>query len=249
MKRIISWAVLTFGLALVAHTLPAAIAGESSPGGAEAAVALYKEGKAGEAVAAFDRLLAEKPGDPGLRIWKAHAVLEQARMMRAAKDPAYEKLVLSAYASLKRLTSGSYDDPDWCLAMAKAFWLNGRPQKARKAIEKALYYRKDFPEALMLRADVSFDECLNMPGPSYAANPGGVPLECAGDVLKEYEAVLRAAGLSRDLQSEACCKMGDAEWTIKGKNRAALGWWEKAASAGPESRYGKMGRESLERNR
>lgn len=249
MKRIITWGIFAFGFALLAHAVPAAFAGEASPGDVDAAVALYKEGKAEEAVAAFDALLAAKPGDARLRILRATAQLEQARMLREAKAPGYEALVGNAYASLKRLTSGSFDDPDWCFAMAKAYWLNDRSYKARKAIEKALYYRKEFPEALMLRADVSFQECLNTPAPSLLATPGSSQSACAGDVLREYEAVLRAPGLPQNLQAEACCKMGDAEWKLRGKNAGARGWWEKAVSAAPDSRYGRMAKETLERNR
>ncbi|MBP2670239.1 MAG: hypothetical protein H6Q85_305, partial [candidate division NC10 bacterium] len=47
----------------------------------QAAVALYQQGKVVEAEAAFDKLLAERPGDDDLKIWKSLAMLEQARAM------------------------------------------------------------------------------------------------------------------------------------------------------------------------
>ena len=50
----------------------------------EAAIALYKQGRTAEAAAAFDRLMAEKPNDDGLRIWKALTLLEQAREIKDA---------------------------------------------------------------------------------------------------------------------------------------------------------------------
>ncbi|MFI5340083.1 MAG: hypothetical protein ACHQ7N_09620, partial [Candidatus Methylomirabilales bacterium] len=56
---------------------PASPAAAGTPGETEA-IALYRQGKAVEAVAAFDKLLAEKPNDEGLNIWKALALLDQA---------------------------------------------------------------------------------------------------------------------------------------------------------------------------
>ena len=41
------------------------------------AIALYRQGKVVEAAVEFDKLIAEKPGEPGPKIWKALAQLER----------------------------------------------------------------------------------------------------------------------------------------------------------------------------
>lgn len=47
------------------------------------------------------------------------------------------------------------DDPDYWLAVAKCFLLNNGPRSAKKACERALYCRKNFPEARFVVADAN----------------------------------------------------------------------------------------------
>jgi len=243
MKRVILWTVIAFGIALASHAVPAVFAGDAAPVGADSATALYKEGKVEEAIEAFDKLLAEKPGDPRLKLGKALAQLERARMLKEAKSDGYKIQLKRAYATLKPMGLENYENPDWYLAMAKAFWLNDRSQKAGKAIEKALHYRKGFPEALMLRADIAYDECLNAPPASLNAPPGNNKADCAAAARRAYDAVIGTPDLAPDLRAEGCCKIGDIEGRLLGKPKAAQEWWDKAVAAGQDTRFGRMAKE------
>ena len=80
-----------------------------------------------EAAAAFDRLIAEKPDDDGLRMWKALTLLEQAREIKDNNASGYKPLVMNAYAILQPLKPRLATNADWNFAMAKAFWLNASP--------------------------------------------------------------------------------------------------------------------------
>lgn len=72
----------------------------SSGPGEKDAIALYRQGRAAEAVAAFDKLLLEKPNDEGLKIWKALALLDQAQAMKESQASGYKPVVLNAWAIL-----------------------------------------------------------------------------------------------------------------------------------------------------
>ncbi len=140
---------------------PAALARET-----ESAIALYRQGKVVEAEAAFDKLLAERPGDDDLKIWKSLALLEQARAMKDAGKSGYKGLVNKAYAILQPMGTRIPRNPDWNFAMAKAFWLNERPTWAGRAAKTALGLRANFVEAQLLLGDLAYDsdmEALNSP--------------------------------------------------------------------------------------
>jgi tetratricopeptide (TPR) repeat protein len=84
--------------------LPAAAPSKSAEAPAketQAAVALYRQDKGAEAATSFDKLLAERPNDEDLRIWKALALLEQARAMKDVNAAGYKPLVTNAYRILQ----------------------------------------------------------------------------------------------------------------------------------------------------
>lgn len=215
------------------------------PAAREEALALYRDGRAEEAVAAFDTLSGRFPSDDSLKVWKALAWLEQARQMREEKKPEYQALVIRSYTVLKPLAGRQLDNPDWYYAMAKAYWLNNRSLKADKALKKAIFYRPVFPEAWMLLGDLAFEEGVNAPPPPLTGSPVNPLEEGAKKAGDEYRRVLNAPGLRPDLQAEACYKMGLVESVLRKKTDPARDWWGKAVAAAPGSWYGKSAQEKL----
>jgi len=239
-KAAIAGFFLCFGLIpSIASDLPATLSRDD-------AVSRYKEGRLDEAVAAFDKLLAEKRGDDGLKILRAKVILEQARRMKEEKDTAYKGRVVGAYAALKPLVSRNADNPDWYYAMAKAFWLNDRASKARKAIAKALYYRPDFPEARILLGDLAFDEGLDAPPPPFSGPSVNPMEEFAAKASAEYERALQSQGLPPELRAEAYYRLGLVELVLRQKKGTARDWWSKAASSDPPGWFGKMAQGKLD---
>ncbi len=192
------------------ETSPAFLAAEAIQGEKDA-IALYRQGSVAEAAAAFGKLIAEKPNDDGLKIWRALALLEQARGMKDSNVSGYKTLVVNAYAILQPLGRGQAANPDWNFAMAKAFWLNDRPSWAKRAAEKALGFRANFAEAQLLLGDLA----------------------------------LALPDLPDDLRAEALYKMGMVSAELENKKGVAREWWERAASAAPASRYGRMAQQKL----
>lgn len=209
------------------------------------AIALYRQGKFPEALSAFDRLIAEKPGDDRLRIWKASVLLEQARRMKDSKTRGFKPQVTSAYAILHPLGQRQATNPDWNFAMAKAFWLNDRPTWARKAAGKALDLRPNFAEAHLLLGDLAFDDEM-APNPNLRDPRSTTSMwQSALASRKAYEKALSIADLSPDLRAEALYKIGMVSEELEHKRASARDAWEKATAADPDCRYGRMAQEKL----
>lgn len=246
MRRLLLSIVASVSIVAFAH--PARAAGEE-PGGKNAAVALYREGRIEEAVAAFEKLRAEKPGDDDLKTWHALARLEKARLMKEAGAKEYKDVVDNAWAVLKPLRGRNADNPTWYLAVAKALWLNDRAGKARKSVEKALYYQADYPEGLLLLGDIALEEGRSAPAssiPDPLRNPGqSARDDCAMAARRAYGAALESKVAGADLRAEAHYKLGSTAMELEGDRKAAAGSWEAAVKAAPGSRYGKLAAEKL----
>jgi len=210
------------------------------------AIALYRQEKLTEAVSAFDRLLAERPMDDGLKIWKALTQLEQARAMKDAKAPGYKPLVMNAYAALQPMGQRQPTNADWNFAMAKAFWLNDRPTWSSRAAGKAIAVRPNFAEPQLLLGDLAYDAdvaALSLP-------PGNPSRESAlrfGGMAarREYEKALALPDLPAALRAEAHYKLGVVAVEIERKLGAARKHWDDAVAADPTCRYGRMARAKL----
>ncbi len=207
------------------------------------AIALYRQGKPAEAVVAFDKLIAQQPNDDALRIWKAKALLEQAREMRASKLPKSKPMIIDAWAILKAVGPRQARDPDWNFTVGKALWLNARPERGRRAAERAIALRPSFAEAHLLVGDIAYEECEGLP----VMDPRGDNPRLQGTMAarKAYETTLAIADLPADLRAEALYKLGSVSADLENKKPPARELWERAAAADPTSRYGRMAEERL----
>jgi tetratricopeptide (TPR) repeat protein len=195
------------------------------------AIALYRQGKVVEAEAAFDKRLAERPGDVALKVWKALALLEQARAMKDAGEPGdrYNPLMQQAYTILHPLGQTQAANPDWRFAMAKTFWLNDRPTWAARNANTALDLRTNFAEPHLLLGDIAYDSLL---WPGAAART-------------EYNKALAVPDLAAALQAEALYKLGQVAADLDKKPDVAREYWERAVVADPACRYGIMAQQRL----
>jgi hypothetical protein len=211
------------------------------------AIGLYQQGKVVEAVAAFDKLISQKPDDDDLKIWKALALLEQAHAMKDANASTYKPLVVQAYAILQPLGRKLHlTNADWNFAMAKAFWLNDRPTWAKRAAGSAVDLRANFAEPQLLLGDLAYDDDVD----AMTAPPGNPRAEIARRYAgqaprKQYEKVLALPDLRPALRAEALYKLGVVSAEIENKKGVAREYWERAVAADPVCRYGIMAQERL----
>jgi len=211
------------------------------------AIALYRQGKVVEATAAFDKLLAERPGDDDLRVWKALALLEQARAMKDTNASGYKGLVNSAYAILQPLGRRIPNSPDWNFGMAKAFWLNDRPTWAGRAAGTALRLRANFAEPQLLVGDLAYDsdaQALALPVGSPQRQTATMWL--GASPRKEYEKALAIRDVPAALQAEALYTLGKVAAELENKPSVARDYWERAVAADASCRYGVMAKNKLQ---
>lgn len=235
-------------LTMVASAVPCGAAGGESAG-KDAAVALYREGRIDEAAAAFEKLRAESPGDDDLKTWHALARLEKARLMKEAGAGNARDIVNDAWAVLKAIRGRNADNPTWYLAVAKALWLNDRAGKARKSLEKAFFYKADFPEGQLLLGDIALDEGRKAPAssmPDPLRSPGqGTRDDLAREARRAFGAVLESKVAAANARAEAHYKLGMTAMDLAGDRKAAADAWEAAVKADPGSRHGKLAAEKL----
>lgn len=209
------------------------------------AIALYRQGKGAEAAAAFDKLLVEKPGDDSLVIWRALALLEQAQATKDLDKLGYRPLVARAYTSVAPLKLRQSGNPDWNLAMAKAFWLNDRPTWASRAAGSAMALRSNFVEAQLVLGDIAYDtelSALNAPATDARRDTSR---RFAGTFSrKEYEKALALPNISTSARAEALYKLGLVSAVLEGKRDSAREYWERAA-AEDGCRYGRLAQDKL----
>jgi tetratricopeptide (TPR) repeat protein len=205
------------------------------------AISLYRQGKAIEAEAAFDRLLAEQPGDANLKVWKSLAILEQAHAKKDAEESGYKPLVVKAYTILQPLGRTNGKNPDWNYAMALAFWLNDRPTWAGRAARTALELRPNFAEPMVLLGDLAYDSDVQaLSAPVGSARRETTTMWLGVAPRKEYERALAVPDLPAPLRAETLYKLGRLSADLLKKPKEAREYWERAVAADPGCRYGVM---------
>ena len=213
----------------------------------EAAIALYKQGKMAEAAAAFDRLIAEKPDDAGLRVWKALTLLEQAREIKDNNASGYKPLVMNAYAILQPLKQRLATNADWNFAMAKAFWMNASPTWASRAAGNALRLQANYPEAQLLLGDLAYDSEVSSLNQAPGSPGREATLRWAGAApRREIDKALAMPDLPPSLRAEAFYKLGVISAELQGKSETAREYWERAVAADSACRYGRMAQRRLQ---
>jgi hypothetical protein len=210
------------------------------------AIALYQQGRGAEAEAAFDKLRAERPDDIGLQVWKALALLEQARAKKDAGEAgaSYRPLVDKAYAMLQPLGRTQAANPDWNFAMAQAYWLNDRPDSAARAARTALRLRANYAEPHLLLGDLAYDNDLEILRP-VNKRPSEETASLGITARKEYETALALPDLPAARRAEALYKLGRVVLDVDKKPVTAREYWERAVAADPHCRYGVLAQTRL----
>jgi hypothetical protein len=221
-------------------------AAEPSAQQKSAYVALYDQGKLEEAAKELDAAYSGKAPDDAYKIWKCLLELEKAAIMKERGEAGYDKIAFDQYLILKPILLRNGDNPDYWLAAAKSFALNNSPSRAKKALEKALHYRKDFPEARFLRIELgeesdptaAYGEFQSLAEsketPPFVSAKTYVRL--AGIDYRKYQRNLNANTLD---STESLLKKNSA---LK-KNIVTL--LEKAIAAAPDSAYRNIAEERI----
>jgi hypothetical protein len=231
-------------LALISPSL--SVAADQSASQQPGYVALYDQGKLEEAAKELDAACAGKTTDDTCKIWKCLLELEKAAILKERGEGVYDKIAFDNYLILKSILLRNGDNPDYWLAAAKSFALNNSPGRAKKAIEKALYYRKDFPEARFIQIELGEES-----DPSAAVNDFQSLADSKGTPpFVSAKTYVRLAGIDyRKYQQNLNANTLDSTETLLKKNAAlkknVAALLEKAIAVAPGSAYRNIAEERI----
>lgn len=174
-------------------------------------------------------------GDFKTRLATAKELVDKVATLKEQNDHSWETGVEVAYNTLRRLNIESPASPEVYLLLARCYYYNNRTTKAKKAIEKALFFNPTYLEAFMFKGDMCVKEVISM-------------LCSRQDVEKAYGAALIVPGIDKDTESLIYLKLGDfyLMYSYSKDKEKAKELWQKAVSNAPDSSAAKIAQDKLQ---
>ena len=110
----------------------------------ELAQTLLEHGNLEDALRIFSQLSSENPSHLGLRLGVINTTIEQSRVLKVSKNPAWQDKIYQAFGDLKKIYRANIASPEMYLSFAKCYLVNNRVGKAEKSLRKAFYYKPDY---------------------------------------------------------------------------------------------------------
>lgn len=173
--------------------------------------------------------------------------VDRVEAMKQEKDPAWEKEVMEAYADLTRLLREKPTSAETYYLLARCFDLNERPRKAKKAVEKAMYFDPAFINAYLFYGDLNVRSIKRNLRDVKAEDYDTEFYTQKRHALKAYDRALAVQGIDKDTQGLIYLKIGDLHDIFPRDKKEAVSFWQKAVDAAPESQAGKKAQERLAR--
>lgn len=216
--------------------------------------ALQDEGDYQGAYRMFMRLIADHPGTTTYEIGHMDAFLDIIKSLKDSGNPEWKLKAIEAKLKIKSLSRENKTNADYYYIHAKYSWIVEASRDAHifKALEKAFYYRRDFPEAYLLQGDIYFDRAKNtspdeQDTTSATGGSGSVSKRryLAEDARSSYESALASSTIQSKRKASALYRLGELEDQLFLNKETARAYWEKAAGAAPDSRAGRLAKERL----
>lgn len=204
---------------------------------------LKENGDYDSASAILVKLMIDNPGVVKYELGYVDVLLEQSKALKEAKRDEWKAKANEAKPRLKSLYHKNTGNPDYYYLHAKYSWIVEASREAHitKALEKAFYYRKHFPEAKLLKADYLFDRALNTDADGQQPSRRFI----AEEARASYRSALDGNGLSVARRAYALLKLGELDLRLFGDKEAARQSWEKAVAEAPASPAGRRAKERL----
>lgn len=184
-------------------------------------------------------------GDFKTRLAGAKELVDRVATLKEQNDPSWKTGVEVAYNTLRRLNIENSASPEVYLLLARCYYYNNRPSKAKKAIEKALFFNPTYREVFIFKGDMCVKEIKEM-----STSPEGIYSASCGrkDVEEAYGAALIVTGIDKDTESSIYLKFGDFYnlYNYSKDKEKARELWEKAVSTAPESSAAKIAQDKLQ---
>ena len=214
----------------------------------EKALVLRDEGDYDAAIEIFQRLKIENPNVNEYEMGYLDTLIEQSLALKESNNPGWRTQVREIGGKIKSLYNTYSTNADYFLVYAKYSYLVEAKRQAHifKALEKAFYYKPNYPSGLIVKGDIYFGLAKNAESSNQmeVKSVGMEPIDSRqslGMTAKtSYKSALSSMDLTNRKKAYIYYKMGDLENEIFGNREAAKAAWEKAVSLSPDSRAGKI---------
>ncbi len=222
---------------------------------------LYKKAiiliEGGDYDAAYDilkKLITENPDNNKYQLSYADTVLDQCIAMKMANNSLWKLKAKEGGAKIKALSRKMSGNADYYLAYAKYLWIAETRKESNiyKTIDKALYYKPDYPHAYIVKGDIYFGLARDfnpveqqMDSAALTGSPVSTKTSLADTALASYTKALASPDLNDRKKAYVYYKMGELEYQILNNSTRARANWEKAASLSPDSKTGELAKKRL----
>ncbi|MFA5846625.1 MAG: tetratricopeptide repeat protein [Thermodesulfovibrionales bacterium] len=222
---------------------------------------LYKKAiiliEGGDYDAAYDilkKLISENPDNNKYQLSYADTILDQCVVMKMANNSLWKLKAKEGGAKIKALSRKMSGNADYYLAYAKYLWLAETRKESNiyKTIDKALYYKPDYPYAYIVKGDIYFGLARDfnpveqqMDSAALTGSPVSTKTSLADTALASYTKALANPDLNDRKKAYVYYKMGELEYQILSSSTRARANWEKAVSLSPDSKTGELAKKRL----
>ncbi len=169
----------------------------------------------------------------GVSLEETRALLDKIERMQLDGDKAWKSLIMKAFNQSWKLYKKKSSVPETSFLVARAYFYNGRPDKAKRALKKTFYYNGEYVDAHILRADIKLEESRNN-----IDDNDGIDFLQIEQSRKSYEKVLLLEDVDEEDRSKVFMKIGDLYANMGLNKKKSMKYWEKSYDAAPESFWG-----------
>lgn len=207
--------------------------------------------------AAYDilkKLISENPDNNKYQLSYADTILDQCVVMKMANNSLWKLKAKEGGAKIKALSRKMSVNADYYLAYAKYLWIAETRKESNiyKTIDKALYYKPDYPYAYIVKGDIYFGLARDfnpieqqMDSAALTGSPVSTKSSLADTALASYTKALASPDLNDRKKAYVYYKMGELEYQILSNSTRARANWEKAVSLSPDSKTGELAKKRL----
>lgn len=164
------------------------------------------------------------------KLVEIRGMLDEVAVLKEKNDPVWQPKVYKAFNELKKVYTAEIDNDEMYLLFAKSYYYNERRGKALSSLKKALYFDPSNIESLMFKGDIYLDDLKR----SNDSSEDKRISEARKYGLEQYEAALKAPGISKETEAMIYLRIGDLYELTSEKGKAQEAW-SKAVSAAPGS--------------
>ncbi len=219
------------------------------------AMALKYSEKYDEAFTILNRLANSSP-DIKYHFALIDTILEQFRIMKENKNPAWKTKAYAAKVKIKTMLMSNRSNPEFWLLYAKYSGLVEKDKHFQGGLKKALYYKPGYVDAYIVKGDIYFYqaritdayETIEEDSVSYTGDyetEKYVRFFKGKEALAAYEKALKSQGITDEKKAAIYYKMAELKLQIFKNKDDSLEFWKKSVELSHDSKWGKLSNNRL----